>query len=130
MGTNISYANKVKLLGKIIIRKNVKSYDDKMIFGKLKVREIRTTILLFITVVLFLLAWIPGIVLLVLFRLAPEHVTLGGMLTVYTLSQVNSVFNPYLYAKNIKHAGKIIRKWIGCRCCCTESERITDSSTQ
>lgn len=83
MGTNISYANKVKLLGKIIIRKNVKSYDDKMIFGKLKVREIRTTILLFITVVLFLLAWIPGIVLLVLFRLAPEYVTLGGMLTVY-----------------------------------------------
>lgn len=117
MGPTTPSKDKWKQLGKIVRRQSTFSNAEKLIFGKLTVREIRTTVLLFVTVVLFLLTWIPGIILATMLSFFPDHVSVAGMLTVYTLSQLNSVINPFLYAGMIKNSGIIIKNWFKCFYC-------------
>lgn len=117
MGQTTSRKDKWKQLGKIVRRQSTFNNSEKLIFGKLTAREIRTTVLLFVTVVLFLLTWIPGIILVTMLTYFPDHVSVAGMLTVYTLSQVNSVINPFLYAGMIKNSGIIIKNWFKCFYC-------------
>lgn len=126
MKSIVSHTDKFKELGKIVIRKNTKN-DMETMFGGLKVRDVRSTLILFITILFFLLTWIPGIVLLVMFQLFPDKTSLNGTLAAYVISQLNSMVNPFLYARNIKNAGKIIKSWLKMSVCIKEKSVATFS---
>lgn len=130
MGPTVSHTSKLLELGKIVVRRNTKMNvtEDKMLYGRFKVREVRTTIILFITVTLFLLAWVPGMFLSTLLYVFPEFATLEGILTVCALSQLNSMVNPFLYARNIKNADEILKHWVK-RALCMKTEQFVNSTT-
>lgn len=71
----------------------------------LRAREIRTTIVLFITVLFFGVCWIPLYLIDILSFFAPESVENIDIMTINALiimRHVNSVFNPFLYAYHMK----------------------------
>ncbi|XP_063706346.1 adenosine receptor A1-like [Culicoides brevitarsis] len=130
MGTNASHTSKFLELGKIVVRRNTKMNvnEDKMLYGRFKVREIRTTIILFITVVLFLLVWVPGMILSAVLYVVPDYASMEGILLVLALSQLNSMVNPFLFARNIKNADEIIKHWFK-RMLCIKTEDFVNSTT-
>lgn len=75
-------------------------------------REIRTTVIIFVTVILYAICWIPGIILLFYLLLAPESVSVTGILVVYILNHINSAIDPFLYAYNLKGARGAVRRLI------------------
>lgn len=125
MKSIVSHTDKFRELGKIVIRKNTKNDMEG-----LKIRDVRSTLILFITILFFLLTWIPGIVLLVMFQLFPDKTTLNGTLAAYVISQLNSMVNPFLYARNIKNAGKILKGWLKASICVSEKDVETFSFTR
>lgn len=126
MKSIVSHTDKFKELGKIVIRKNTRN-DMETMLGGLKVRDVRSTLILFITILFFLLTYMPGIVLLVMFESFPHKTSLNGTLAAYVISQLNSMVNPFLYARNIKNAGKIIRSWLNLCLCIKENSVPTFS---
>lgn len=130
MGPTVSQTNKFLELGKIVLRRNTKMNmdQDKMLYGRLKVREVRTTVILFITVLLFLLGWVPGMALSAVLYFFPACASLEGILTVCLLSQLNSMVNPFLYARNVKNADQILKNWVKCAFC-ANTEKIVSSAT-
>lgn len=130
MGPTVSHTSKFLELGKIVIRRNTKMdvTEDKMLYGRFKVREVRTTVILFITVILFLLGWVPGMVLSAVLYVVPEIASLEGILTVCALSQLNSMVNPFLYARNVKNADVILKNWVR-RAFCIKTEKLVSSAT-
>lgn len=105
MGTN-SDESKLSKLRKIVLR--VDESDRWM--TKDKRREIRTTIILFVTVVLYFVCWIPGVVLVVLLMIDPKRVRVHCILLVYILTHINSAIDPFLYAYNLKGAKGVVRQ--------------------
>lgn len=126
MKSIVLHTDKFKELGKIVIRKNTKS-DMETMLGGVKVRDIRSTLILFITILFFLLTYIPGIVLLIMFESFPEKTTLNGTLAAYVICQLNSMMNPFLYARNVKNAGKILKNWLK-MCICIKDNTETKVS--
>lgn len=120
MKSIVSHTDKFKELGKIVIRKNTKSTMEPML-GGIKVKDVRSTLILFITILFFLLTYLPGIVLLVMFEVFPDRISLGGTLAAYVISQMNSMMNPFLYARNIANAGKIVKNWMKMVVCIMET---------
>lgn len=118
-------SSSLKKLGRrIVLRKNTNKNLETTI-GGIKMREIRSTLILFITIVLFLLSWVPGIILLIILRIFPKASSLNGT---YALAQLNSMINPLLYARNIKNAGFIIKGWVLCGCLKENGEEKSSSS--
>ncbi|XP_063706345.1 adenosine receptor A3-like [Culicoides brevitarsis] len=123
-----SQTNALLELGRIVIHKN--SHKNLQTSnGGIKIREIRSTVILFITIVIFLLSWVPGLVLLVIFRFFPGASSLSGTLAVYALAQLNSMINPFLFVRNIKNAGTILRGWFMCGSCRHGETLIRSSSS-
>lgn len=76
------------------------------------VREIRNTTILFVTVILYFICWIPGVILLFSFLRNPHTSSITGPLVVYILNHINSAIDPFLYAYNLKGARGAVRRLI------------------
>lgn len=126
--TSTSQTNTLIELGRIVVRKNTHK-DLQTKNGGIKMREIRSAMILFITIILFLLSWVPGIILLIILRIYPSASSLTGTLAVYALAQLNSMVNPFLYARNIKNASSIIKRWFMCGFFCKKEDKVIKNSS-
>lgn len=93
---------------KIVLR-NVEASTER---GRERNREIRTTVVIFMTVILYAICYIPGIILLFCFLTNPHAVSISGILIVYILNHINSAIDPFLYAYNLKGAPGAVRRLI------------------
>lgn len=98
-------------LRKIVLRNEepVSSTPEKVVE---RTREIRTTVILFATVILYAICWIPGVILLFCFLRDPHSVSFTGILIVYILNHINSAVDPFLYAYNLRGARAAVRRLI------------------
>lgn len=117
MQTNSSKGT-LKSLGNIVIRRNTRDkHGSETTFKGISVREVRATLILFLSIFLFLLMWVPGPIGYVIYAYFPEHGTLNLGISVVLLFQLNSMVNPFLYARSIKDADKIGINWVrSCLC--------------
>lgn len=73
------------------------------VIEKRKIREIRTTVLVFSTVFLFILCWVPWpIVLNLIRRFRPDINYTHSAMICYTFVSLNSMINPFLYVYHIE----------------------------
>lgn len=135
MGQNVSYERKLSKLSGIVMRRNTSQatissnhpgMDSNNNLGKEKTLEIRTTILLFITVILYLLCWIPGVTLLALLMYDPTSVTIYTMIASYALAPLNSAVDPFLYALNIRGSRRAAKELLKRIFCVKENEDMRD----
>lgn len=105
--------SKLSKLRKIVLRTedDVAANTDRWL-SREKRREIRTTIILMTTVILYFICWIPGVVQIVLLMINPKRVRVLCILTVYILTHINSVIDPFLYAYNLKGAKGVVRRLV------------------
>lgn len=141
MGPNLSSKRKLSELSDIMMRRNTsQSFNGSFIsaanshngttdtnnnFGKEKTLEIRTTLILFITVILYLLCWIPGVILLALLIYDPNTVTIYTMIASYALAPLNSAVDPFLYALNLRGSRRAAKKLLK-RILCVKEEDERD----
>lgn len=82
-----------------------------------QMKEIRMTILMFITVFFFVLCWFPGIVALFMLVNDPKKVTSYFRTGVFLLYSLNSALNPFLYAFHISRLKQRLREiWNRVKC--------------
>lgn len=134
MGPTTSYETKLSNLGKIVLRRHVTRQSlngsiasnittnttapvttaangtDNNNMDKERKREIRTTLILFVTVILYLLCWIPGVFVLSFLLYDPYSITVYGMVASYIMTHFNSVIDPFLYAFNIRGVDKAAKR--------------------
>lgn len=114
MQFNTSNKQALKSLGNVVLRRN-KSINQNMFIG-FSVRELRATLILFFSVLLFLLIFLPWCVAYIFFKFYPEKMSLAFLLSVYLMLQLNSMINPFLIARTIKDADVILSGWMKCKC--------------
>lgn len=96
-------------------------HGDSVAMGKTRSRqmkEIRTTILMFITVFFFVLCWFPGIVALFMLVTMPQYVTSYFRTGVFMLYSLNSALNPFFYAFHISRLRLRLQElwnWVKCK---------------
>lgn len=78
----------------------------------LKVREVRATLILFLTVIIFLLCWVPAVLILVVHKIRPILGTVTEMFLVCTVLKIYSMINPVLYAFTLKDIRKAFRRFL------------------
>lgn len=79
------------------------STSEGDVIEKRKIREIRTTILMFSTVFLFILCWVPWpIILNLIRRFRPDMNYKHSAMICYTFVSLNSMLNPFLYVYHIE----------------------------
>lgn len=113
MDTKI-FNERMDQLRKIVLRseENVSAADagcSIVVVGGVQ-REIRSTVVLFVTVILYFICWIPGVILLFCFLRNPHTSSITGPLVVYILNHINSAIDPFLYAYNLKGARGAVRR--------------------
>lgn len=82
-----------------------------------KMKEIKTTILMLVTIVFFVISWFPGIIALLLLVTAPDQIKAFHRDIVFILYSANSTFNPFLYAFHISSLrNRLLQIWNWCRC--------------
>lgn len=82
----------------------------------LKVREVRATLILFLTVIVFLLCWVPAVLILVVHKIRPILGSVTEMFLVYTLLKVYSMINPVIYAFTLKDIRKAFKRLVCGHC--------------
>lgn len=99
------------------------STSEGAIIEKRKIREIRTTILMFSTVFLFIICWVPWPILLNLIRrFHPDmHYSHSAMIC-YTFVSVNSMINPFLYVYHIEKWRESLKDIFRWRCCSRKTD--------
>lgn len=80
----------------------------------LKVREVRATLILFLTVIIFLLCWVPAVLILVVHKIRPILGTVTEMFLVCTLLIGYSMINPVIYVFTLKDIRKAFKKFVSC----------------
>lgn len=106
-----------------ILRSNL----DQAEMGRVKVRkikEIRTTILMLITVTLFVICWLPSVISLVFLVLARHLVQPYMRTAVFVLYSLNSTINPFLYAFHISRLKKRLKEIWNFFLCVREGEEV------
>ncbi|XP_063706404.1 adenosine receptor A3-like [Culicoides brevitarsis] len=79
-----------------------------------RVREIRTTLLMFATVFLFILCWLPWpIILNITRRFYPEMNYAHSAMVCYTFVSLNSMINPFLYVYHIEKWRESAKRVVG-----------------
>lgn len=69
--------------------------------GFLKLREVRVTLLMFVTMLTFVCCWIPVVLVVMVFRNDPNFGKVEILIT-YALPKIYSMINPIFYAYTIK----------------------------
>lgn len=110
MQFNTSSKQALKSLGDVVLRRN-KNINQNIFIG-ISVKELRTTLILFVSILLFLLIFIPWCVAYIFFKFYPEKMTLAFLLAVYLMLQLNSMIQPFLIVRTIKDADEIVSGWI------------------
>lgn len=110
MKTEASNTGKLKTLGQVLLNRNIKD-ETRCQFKGISIREVRATLILFLTIFLFLAMWIPSVTSYVMTKLSPEKSSLLMILIHLLLYQLNSMVNPLLFARTIKDANKIFSRW-------------------
>lgn len=99
--------------------------------GDLKIREIRTTIVLLITVLFFVICWVPLHIIDVLFALAPQSIDISieTINALIVLRHANYILNPFLYAYHMKGFKQSLRHALSKIFCCEGPRHPGWSST-
>uniref|UniRef100_A0A336LC26 CSON003215 protein n=1 Tax=Culicoides sonorensis TaxID=179676 RepID=A0A336LC26_CULSO len=96
--------------------------------GSMNMREIRTTLLLLITVALAFITFLPGTGIGYLMNFDPKLLEVKSLLICYLLLSINSVFNPFIYAFNIRNVRYAAYRLMKRILCCGIDEDTTDVS--
>lgn len=110
MKAESSRADKFKSLGQVILNRNMKD-ETRNQFKGIGIREVRATLILLITIVLFLTMWIPSIIAYIVLKGWPEKGSLTMIFVELLLYQLNSMVNPFFFARTIKDANVILTRW-------------------
>lgn len=111
MKSAASTTDKLKNLGHIFMRRHTKEEPADFFIG-IGIREIRATLILFVTICLFLAMWLPGIIAYVVFKHYPEKSSLLLIMIQVLMFQLNSMLNPFLFVRAIKDVKIMCKKWI------------------
>lgn len=85
-------------------------------------REVRTTFLLLITVALALITFIPGTAMGYIIIWFPQLLECKALLICFLLLSINSVFNPFIYAFNIRNVKIAARRLLMRMVCCKQDQ--------
>lgn len=77
--------------------------------GFLKLREVRVTLLMFVTMVTFVCSWIPVVLVVMVFKDDPNFGKVE-ILSTYALPKVYSMINPIFYAYTIKGVRNALKR--------------------
>lgn len=108
MKSSTSNKEAFKNLKDVFLRRN-KNITENMFIG-INVRELRATLILFVSILLFLLIFIPFYVAYIIYKLNPHMLSLPLLWSVYLMIQLNSMVNPFLNARTIKDANVILTR--------------------
>lgn len=97
--------------------------------GSMKIREVRTTFLLLITVALAFITFIPGTAIGYVMTWQPQLLEVKSLLICYLLLSINSVFNPFIYAFNIRNVRAAARRLIIRMVYCEQADDIDITSS-
>ncbi|XP_063706153.1 adenosine receptor A3-like [Culicoides brevitarsis] len=101
--------------------------------GAMLIREVRTTFLLLLTVFLAFITFIPGTAIGYVMTFRPDLIEVKPLLICYLLLSVNSVFNPFIYAFNIRNvreaATRLGKRIVFCNQVPDENEIYSTSGT-
>lgn len=84
---------------------------NKNMIGFLKVREVRVTLLMFMTIITFVCCWIPVLLVVQLYSTEPNS-GYEKILITYALPKIYSMINPIFYAYTIQNIRKAFRNLI------------------
>lgn len=79
--------------------------------GFLKVREVRVTLLMFVTMSTFVCCWIPVVLVVMIFRDDPNFGKTEILIT-YALPKIYSMVNPIFYAYTIKNVRMALKRLV------------------
>lgn len=138
MNKNVTNESNLTKLGRIMMRRNTSQsfnqpnncsseVDNNNCIAKDRAREIRITIILFITVILYLVCWIPAVIVLALLIYNPYSISLYAMIASFAICPLNSIVDPFLYAFNIRGANRAAKKLLR-RILCLREEEIKEST--
>ncbi|XP_063706074.1 adenosine receptor A2a-like [Culicoides brevitarsis] len=87
-----------------------------------KTRELQTTIVLLITVLFFVICWVPLYIIDVFFSFDSQSlsITIETINALIVLRHFNSVLNPFLYAYHMKGFKKALKRKL--ICCCKKDD--------
>lgn len=124
MLSNTSNKQTFRNLGKVILGRH-KGMEH--IFAEINFRDLRASLILFLSILLFVLIWVPWCIAYVFFKYYPEKMSLALLLSIYMMFQLNSMINPFLYVRSIGDADVILSRWIK-RLFCQTTETSTSHS--
>ncbi|XP_063705846.1 adenosine receptor A2b-like [Culicoides brevitarsis] len=111
------------------VQRELENAGDLRLSDMLKVREVRATLILFFTVIVFLLCWVPAVVILIVHKIRPILGSVTEMFLVCTVLKVYSMINPVIYAFTLKDIRRALKRFL-CRAPQAETEgKITRSTT-
>lgn len=90
--------------------------EEGKVIGFLKVREVRVTLLLFVTIITFVCCLIPVLFVVQLYSTTPDA-GYGKILITYSLPKIYSMINPIFYAYTIENIRKAFKTFIATICC-------------
>lgn len=108
------------------------STSEGNVIEQRKIREIKTTLLMFSTVFLFILCWVPWpIILNLIRRFRPDVNYTHSAMICYTFVSLNSMINPFLYVFHIEKWRESLKSMFRLRCfVADESWKISDITKQ
>lgn len=94
------------------LRQQKELEDSGGLSEMLKIREVRATLILFLTVSIFLLCWVPAVLILVVHKIRPILGSVTEMFLVCTLLNVYSMINPVVYVFTLKDIRKAFKRLV------------------
>lgn len=113
----------------VLIMKTKQNSDAIGQAYKLQMKEIKTTILMFITVFFFVLCWLPGALAFLLLVIAPKSIDAYHRDIALILYSVNSILNPFFYAFHISRLRKKLKQILSWFCCKSTIKEIKTISS-
>lgn len=108
MQFNSSNKQTFKSLGDVVLRRN-KNINEN-VFKEVNIRELRTSVILFVSAFLFLFIFVPWCIAYIFYKFYPDKLTLVYLLSVHLMVQLNSMINPILIIRTIKDADVILSR--------------------
>lgn len=117
-----SKKDRFKNIGRAILNLNLEE-----VFTDLNSREIRASLILFLSISFFFMIWLPWGVIFSIMKARPEKVSLPALLTIFLLLQVDSMIHPFLYIRSVGDVKEILLRWMSC---CSNRKPLRSALTQ